>query len=430
MNRDRFFPVAALALLAALFWAPVKAYGQGSTWAGANLVQMIESAGWRLGALRINAALQIMNAGYDSDVYFGYRSEPVPDLTFSASVPVQILLPLSKKIVIDVSDSPQYDFYLKTESWRSWNNTFAGRVHLAFDRVYLQAGGDLDNSRRRLSSELELNVRQKRNSLNGLALWQVSKGLALSALFGTEEYEYEDPESVETDLAEKMNRKEDRLGVIAYILPSPRIRFFLNGRYGTHTFASESSDFRDARSYGVFGGLEFVPRTGEIVQGAGVQGSLRLGYERFDLKDPRFLDGSGITGEADISARLMHKTTGRIFFSRGFNYSIYFGSTYYLQTSYGAGLSRLLSRRATLSYDISYGQSDYPEDFSDAADPFGTLRNRYLSHTASLRFRAARDLDVTFLGRLSSRIRTAGGEARERGFIGFSLTYGFAQGRS
>ncbi|MFO7734180.1 MAG: hypothetical protein R6X21_11110, partial [Candidatus Aminicenantes bacterium] len=191
MNRDRFFPVAALALLAALLWAPAKAYGQGSTWTGANLAQMIESAGWRLGALRVNAALQIMNAGYDSDVYYGYRGEPAPDLTLQASVPVQILLPLSKKVVLDVSDSPQYDFYLKTEGWRAWNNTFAGRVHLAFDKVYLQAGGDLDNSRRRLSSELELNVRQKRQGLNGLALWQVSKGLALSALFGTEEYEYE-----------------------------------------------------------------------------------------------------------------------------------------------------------------------------------------------------------------------------------------------
>ena len=116
MKKTRYFLAAALALSGALFWAPVKAYGQGSTWAGANLAQMIESAGWRLGVLRVNAALQIINAGYDSDVYYGYRGEPAPDLTFSASVPVQILLPLSKKVVIDVSDSLQYDFYLKTES--------------------------------------------------------------------------------------------------------------------------------------------------------------------------------------------------------------------------------------------------------------------------------------------------------------------------
>ena len=99
---------------------------QGNTWVGINLEQMVNAARIRLGELRLNAAFELTNAGYDSDVYYGYLEEAVPDYTFSAGLPVQVLLPLSKKVVLDVSDTPQYLFYLDTERERAWNNTLPG----------------------------------------------------------------------------------------------------------------------------------------------------------------------------------------------------------------------------------------------------------------------------------------------------------------
>ncbi|MBE3111519.1 MAG: hypothetical protein IMZ46_13615, partial [Acidobacteria bacterium] len=71
MKRRSIVLSAAAALLAWLFMLPGPVFGQGNTWAGASLAQMVEAARWRLGALRINASLALTNAGYDTDIYYG-----------------------------------------------------------------------------------------------------------------------------------------------------------------------------------------------------------------------------------------------------------------------------------------------------------------------------------------------------------------------
>ena len=173
----------AAALWVGLLAAPRQAPAQVRTWVGGNLEQMVEGARWRLGALRVNAAFNLANAGYDSDIYYGFLSAPTPDVTASASLPVQVILPLSKKVVIDVTDSPRYSFFLDAADQRSWNNVLDGRLHVALNRIYVQAGGGMSNVRRRLSPELELNVRQKANRVNGLVLWQTSETTSLALLY-------------------------------------------------------------------------------------------------------------------------------------------------------------------------------------------------------------------------------------------------------
>lgn len=426
MRTKAFIMIAAMAGVSWLMVAPGPAFGQGQTWAGANLAQMIESARWRLGLLRVNAALELRNVGYNSDAYYGYRAEPAPDYTFSAGAPIQVLIPVSKKIILDVFDNPEYMFFLDTRRERAWNNTFSGQVHFALNRLYIQAGGGLANYRRRMSPELEVNVRQKTDSLRGLVLWQASKGAALSVVYGGTKFDIGDAEYGGTDLGERLNRRENHIDLITYIQATPRIRLSLNGQYGTYAFTETGANLRDARSYGMFGSIEFVPKPGEELSGVGVQGSISLGYMRFDLIDPRFVDGSGLAGEATISAQLMKRTTGRAFFSRGFQFSIYAGSTYYLSTSYGGGISRLLSRKASLSYDISLGSSSYPVPETGGDEALSGIRNRRLAHALSLQVSLARQLEITFLGSLSQRQREADGQVRNRYFFGFNLVYGFA----
>jgi len=426
MRKILILGLAALAGVSWLMVAPEPAFGQGDTWPGANLAQMIESARWRLGFLRVNAALELLNVGYDSDVYYGYTSEPAPDFIFSAGAPVQVLFPLGKKIILDVYDRPEYLFYLDTQRERAWNNTFFGQVHFALNRVYIQAGGGLANSRRRMSPELEVNVRQKTDSLRGLILWQASKGVALSLVYGGAKFDIGEAEVDGTDLGERLNRRENHFDLVTYFQSSPRVRFFLDGQYGTYAFTEVGADLRDARSYSMFGGIEFVPKPGDELSGVGVQGSISLGYTRFDLIDPQFLDGSGFAGEATVSAQIMKRTTGRVFFSRGFQFSIYSGSTYYLSTAYGGGISRLLSRKVSLSYDISLGLSSYPVTEAGGEEALSGVRNRYTAHTFSLGVRLARHLQITFLGRLSQRKQDATHRARNHNFFGFNLVYGFA----
>jgi hypothetical protein len=423
MRKNIFIAIAALAGFSWLLATPGPAFGQGNTWAGASLAQMVKGARWRLGALRVNAAFSLSNVGYDSDVLYGYTTEPVPDYTFSAGIPIQVLLPLSKKVVIELSDSPQYIFYLETKGERAWNNSFGGQVHFAYDRVYVQLGGGLSNVRYRLSPELNINVRQKQDSLGGLVLWQVSKGASLAFVYGGAKYDLGEAEFGGTNIAEALNRKEDYFDFITYIQPTTRVRFFVDGQYRTYAFTEITSRFRDVRSYGLFGGVEFIPRVGEGLQNVGMRGSVRLGYQRLDFIDSQFVNGSGFTGAVDVSVSFMKKNAAHASFSRGFQPSVFSGSSYYLSTTYGGGISRLLSRKASLSYEISFGRSLYP----GSGAPEGVL-NHYTNHSFGLDVRLARQLSIGFLGTLGKRMLDNSELARNRNFFGFNLVYGSTGG--
>jgi len=422
MRRNLSATLVLLAALTGLLGSPGFMAAQGNTWVGINLEQMVNAARIRLGDFRMNAALELTNAGYDSDVYYGYLEEAVPDFTFSAGLPIQVLLPLSKKVVLDVSDTPQYLFYLDTERERAWNNSFQGLVHFALDEIYLQAGLESANVRRRLSPELDVNVREKRDGLNGLALWQLSRMTSLALIYGGAEFSYTDAEFLGENISERLGRREDFFDFVTYVQPGPRTRIFVDGQFGTYKFTAAEAANRDAKSYAFFGGVEFIPRTGEVLQRLGIRGSVSLGYTRLDIDEPGVPDGSGITGEADISFEFLKKTTGRITFSRGFQFSIYSGASFYLTTRYGAGIARRLSRRSSLNYDFSYTNNDYPGDSG-----FEGVNNRYLNHALSLNFELARYLRVSLLGTFSQRTQYANDPVRNRSFIGLNLTYGYSR---
>jgi hypothetical protein len=427
VTSKRLLTIAGLALVLWIFAVPEMAYSQGNTWAGSSLTQMVEAARWKLGLLRINAALELNNVGYDSDIYFGYLDNPIPDSTFTASVPVQVLFPVNKRVVLDVIDSPQYLFYLETKNERAWNNVFKGQVHFALERFYIQAGGGSSNIRQRLSPELNINIRQKEDSMNGLILWQISRGTSFALLYDGAKYSYGDAEFGGTDLAQTLNRREDYFDIVTYVQPNSKVQLFLDGQYGTNAFTEAASRFKDTRSYGVFGGLNFVPREGEARPIAPIQGRISLGYKRFDIIDPALADGAGFVGAINVSAGLLKRTTGRASFSRDFQFSIYSNAIYYTSMTYGGGITRLISRKVSISYDLSFSRTSYPEDEAGGGVLQG-IRNRYAIHSASLNIMLARYLRVSFLGTIGTRVMGQSSQAINRNFFGFNLIYGAATG--
>jgi hypothetical protein len=389
---------------------------------------MVESARWRFGILRVNGSLELINTGYDTDIYYGYLDEPVPDFTLSAGAPIQLLIPLSEKFVLDLYDFPQYLFYLDAKKERAWNNRFRGQAHIALEKIYIQAGAGLADVRNRLSPELDVNIREKTNKLDGLVLWQVSRRMSLAMIYGSADHDFRDADFQGTNIAQALNRKENFFDLAGYVQPNPRVRFSLDGQYGIYDFPDESEASRDARSYGIFGGFELIPREGEVVEAMGVQGSLSLGYTRLDMKDPQFVDGSGLTGAVDLSAELLRRIRVRAFFSRGFQFSVYSGASYYLATVYGGGITRHLSRRVFLRYDLSFGRIYYPTTEIGGGIPQGFF-TRYTTHTISLEIRMARNLAMTFVGTLGKRVLEESDLASNRNFFGFNLIYGHPAAR-
>lgn len=425
MLKDRFLKIAVLAAAVWLAAPPGRLFGQGQTWAGESLAQMIEAAHWRLGFLRANAALELNNAGYDSDIYYGFLSEPSPDVTASAAAPVQLLLPLSKKFVLDISDTPEYDFFLNNPRERAWNNTLNGLIHIVLDRFYFQGGGSLSDVQERISPELELHVRLKTGSLKGVALWQATNRFSLALLYDAAKYDYADVVYQDTSLAERLNRNESYLDLVSYVQASTKVRLSLDGQYSTYVFTEDPTGLRDAQGYAVYAGVEFIPVEDILGIARGIRGAASLGYQQIDIRDPYSIDASGFIGQASLAARIMRRMTGQIFFSRGFQFSIYSGVSYYLATDIGAGLTRLLSKRANLTYNFTYSQSSYP-DFDEGDGNSANVRPyRYLTHDLFLRLRLARQLGVTFQGTYGQRDSGASVPIRNRFFVGVSVAYGF-----
>jgi hypothetical protein len=418
--------VLTAAGLACLLWASPQVHAQVRTWVGANLERMVEDARWRLGALRVNAAFSLANAGYDSDIYYGFLAEPTPDLTARAVVPVQVLLPLSKKVVLDVSDAPGYDFYLDASGERSWNNVLDGRLHIALNRIYIQAGGGMSDVRRRLSPELELNVRQKTDQLRGLVLWQASRSTSLALLYSGAQYAYDDVFYNGVNIADRLNRNEEYGDLIAYVQPSARIRLSLDGQYGSYQFRRSGPELRDAVSYAFFATAEFIPdiAIGDLEIVRGLRGQAALGYMMVDMKDPGRKDGSGLVGEADVTARLSRRTSGHVAFSRGFQFSVYSGSSFFLLTRAAAGLTRHLSRRAEIGYEFSYGTTSYPDSGTGGSEAEASHFYRYLTHSVNIGLRLGRQLSMSLLGSFGQRDRGGTEPLRNRFFAGISLTYG------
>jgi hypothetical protein len=430
MSRRKILQVGGLAMIMVLCGLLGTSYGQGNTWAGASLARMVEAARWRVGLARINAALALNNVGYDSDIYYGYFENPVPDLTATADVPVQVLLPLSKVIVLDLFEDPQYVFYLKTEREQAWNNTFAGQLHFALNRFYVQVGGGVANVRHRLSPELDINVREISNSLRGLVLWQLSQPVSFALLYNSATFDYGEAEYGGVRLADSLNRKERTIDVATYYQPNSRVRFHIDGQYGTYGaygVPQNTSGFNDTRSYSAFWGFEFIPREGGAGRTGGIEGSASLGYISVDVMDSAQADGSGFAGTLGLSLGIMNLTTARVFFSRGFEFSIYAGATYYFSSTYGAGITRRLSRRTSVSYEITLGRSTYPSADAGSITPEG-LANRYTTHVFNVSTMLARDVTLSFIGTIGSRAMGEPPVPANRNFFGVSLFYGTPRG--
>lgn len=404
------------------------AFAQGQTWLGQTLEQSINAARGKAGALRYNAALQVDTAGYDSDLYFGMLANRVPDYSFSAGPDLRVFLPVQKRVVFDIADSPRYVFFMKTTRERALNNAFNGNLHVIFDRVYVQAGAALVNAKQRLSSEVNLNVRLKTNDYSGLVLWQASKETSFALQYQRSKYVYENLASEATDFQANLDRTESFAHFLAYLQQRSRLRFYLDGEYGTYRFKNRLSSLKDSRSYGVYTGAEFVPPAGGYEgETSGMRGSLSLGYKRLDVFDPSQKDYAGLAGNAAFSLGIMRFTALRLFFSRGPQFSAYSGLTYYLQTAYGAGLSRSLSRHVVVTYDFSYSRGDYPA--ATGAGPTEPSNFRYWTHALRLSFRVRKDLQFSLLGDVGRRNHPSALQpVSHRAFIGFSLTYGYPGG--
>lgn len=389
-----------------------ESYGYGKTWLGRDLEWQVKNAGFNLGPFRTRVQFVLSNAGYDSNVYYGATDEPVKDYTFTAGPAFNIYLPLKKKIIFHIYESPQYVYFKETERERTWDNYFRGQIHFVFNRFVASAGVEKSQARQRWNTEIDIRILRKEDSIQGSFLWQPAKKSSFNLSFRMARYDYGESDLEGFSFAEKLNRDETYFNFTAYREVSSRTRLFLDAEYGFFDFENRST-MKNSESYGGYGGFEFSPF-------GKVRGRVKIGYKYFDSIWPQRKDYRGIVGDSSVSVRLMKALTARASYRRDVQFSVWYDNTYFLESRAGVGASLYISRNVRLDYDYNRGRNDYPQEFG-----VQKRLDDYQIHAMGIYFRLKEN---TALGIIASRwVRDSNldWEDDDRDFVGFNLSYDF-----
>ncbi|HNS06141.1 MAG TPA: hypothetical protein PKH53_09065, partial [Candidatus Saccharicenans sp.] len=103
--------VASILFIAIFLLAAADSFAQSSNWLANNVLSLFQNAPWKLGSIRAYRQFTLGNAGYDSDIYYGYYDTHYPDVSFKAGPAFQWFAPLSKLIIFDSYQSIDGVFY-------------------------------------------------------------------------------------------------------------------------------------------------------------------------------------------------------------------------------------------------------------------------------------------------------------------------------
>lgn len=400
-------------LAAALLLVPAVLSAQ--TWRGAELERLMGNAPWHFGPFLIQPSLVISNAGIDTNVYYS-PTNPVRDFTLTAGPAATFYVPVHRRFVLSLYGSPQYVWYSKTDRERTWNYYFRGAAQLNLKNAFFSVDGVLTDARERYSTEID--YRPRRKELGGGASTLLRLGYKTSFALGYRlvRYQYESLDYQGFDLRERLNRRESYATMSFYYQAAESRRFFVDLEYGRYNFEfATQAALRNAESGAVFGGLEFT----QI--GGFVRGRLRLGYKKFDPRNPATPKFSGLVGDTQLSVRLNRMFAVRGSYARDVQFSIWYGDAYYIETRPGAGVSFYPLFFIRLDYDYSRGQNRYPVGGGGGV----TRHDIYNIHSGGLYFRIMRSTALGFVLSWWERRSNIPGENDRRLFYGLNLTYEF-----
>jgi hypothetical protein len=404
-----FFNLFFCSSLVFFLWQSVS----GETWKAGQLCRAWEQAAWKFGPLKIQPAIFIREAGYDSNIY--YHPQPVADFWLTAGPAADVYLMVRKRIIIHVFESPQYVFFLKTKRERTWNNYFNGDVSLSLNRFLLTVGVSLNDARERWNTEIDIRPRRKEESGFVSLLYQRSYRLSFEITARKIDYEYESIEYDSVNIRDRLSHFENYLGGKFYYRLNPRVQLFIEGEWGRYDFKSQNS-LGDSKSQTIYYGLEFSP-AGRI------RGRLRIGHKNFETLASGMPDFKGIVGDTYVSWQILRPLVLRGSYRRDVNFSIWSYSPFYIGNSWSAGWSfYFLRRKFRLDYTFSQIRSNYPLDEVSDSEP---RRDDYTLNSVAIYYRIKKNTGLGITGgSWTRRINVLSWDA-DRKFIGLNLTYDF-----
>lgn len=387
-----------------------------STWLANELEARWKALPWRLGPLRLSLRLALRDAGFDSNIY-GTVASPVADLSFILGPDVGAFLPLGRRLLVHVEESPQYAFFLKTGEERAWNNALRGTVYVLFNRFILSGGAGISDAKQKWSAEIDFRPRLRTESRFGSALVQLGRRLSISTGYQQSLVRYDSLVLPGYPLPSRLDRTEKTWHGTIHLQTRNASRWSLAYEATDYAFTDAASQ-DDALGQVLRAGLEFG-------QNLRLGGGFSLGWKVIRPRGPGRTSFQGLVGRGRVSLRFLQKFAARLAYERDLPFSLLFRNTVVVDQQVAAGVSFYPMKDIRLDYEHRDGRLSYPTgDRLDAPAPSG--RNEaYRSDSLGFVVRVKERFGVGLsFGRWSRESAWTEGMSR-RWFAGASFTYEF-----
>ena len=408
-----------------LFLISSSLYGQSYQSFRTELDQIIKNSKLRLGPFRILPIINFRNIGYDDNVYYQREEDdPITDFTGTVSPEVKVNVLFRNYLIISFSENPEYIYYFKQKRERRWNNNLSPSFKFLFLNRFVISGSYLKRSRRtRASSEFDVRANELQEGYNGSLFYETARRTSFGISTASQKISYEDIDlpGQEIYLSRILSRKEDSVHFEFYYRIFSESYFFINGGYTEYNFEHVQSRWRDSYSYQEYIGVRF-PLLGRI------RGTLSLGYKKLIPKEEGKKGFSGLVGNTGLYFR-MWRFGFRLNYNKDCQFSYWTNNIFFNEDRYGAGISFYLTKFLRVDYNLSYGESNYPEPMMlrmpDGRYEEIKRRDIYRTQTAGLVFRIIRNTGIGLMVNFWERTSNIPGVSRDRMFIGGYVTYEF-----
>jgi len=400
-------------------------YGQSYQTFQSEIREITQRAKWRLGPFRIYPTIQFRDIGYDDNVYRKREEDnPISDYTATISPQVRVYLLFRNWLILSFMENPEYVYFVKEKRERSFNNNYSPSLKfLILHRFVLTGNYQYIRRRRRATSEFDIRANERRREYRGSLFYETARGTSfgISAMESKIAYEDITLPGEEIDLSRRLNREERNSSFEFYYRAFSESFFFINAGYTEYNFEYKESQWRNSYSYQIYSGIRF-PLLGRL------RGTLSLGYKTLKPRRKGIKSFSGLVGNTGLNLR-----TGRFGFRVQYNRDSWFSfstsNIYFLEDSYGAGISLYLTGFLRLDYDFSYRESNYPETLRITL-PQGNFqeikrKDTYYIHSLGFVIRVIRNTGVGIRYNYWERDSNIPRVGRKRWFVGGYITYEF-----
>jgi hypothetical protein len=375
-----------------------------------------EAARVHLGPLALNPTVAVKDVGIDTNV-FNEAENPKSDFTGTVAPASDFWFRVGP-VRLSGRGSLGYTYFRKYKNQAGFGGDATARLEVPFVRLRPYVAGSYSNTKDRIGYDLDIRSRHNATGVSaGLDVLVSTKTTIGVAVKSTRtRFEGAGSEFEAVDLQRAFDRDDKAVEASARYRLTPLTTITLTAAAQEDRFVYERE--RNADILRVVPGVEFSPF-------ALISGRATLGFQRFNVLDPRIKDFTGVVASAELGYTLLGVTRFAFRAARDVQYSYALEYPYYVTTGYGLTITQAIAGPFDVQATGDIQRLRY-EGISGDASTFAGRVDRGLSYGGGIGYRLGR------LGRLGFNVasyrRTSPFYVREFRGLRYGVSFEYAPG--